>query len=145
MVEANHVAPGARESGTPERPLSPHLQIYRWTIPMALSIVHRFTGAALYVGTLLLLWWLAATAAGPDAYADAQIIVGSIFGRIILLGFSWALIYHLLNGIRHLIWDTGRGFEVKTAIRSGWIVLILSVVLTLAAWLIGYGIMEFER
>jgi succinate dehydrogenase / fumarate reductase cytochrome b subunit len=133
------------ETGGPERPLSPHLQIYRWTIPMALSIVHRVTGAALYVGTLLLLWWLLATAAGPDAYATAQIVMGSFLGRLVLFGFSWALIYHLLNGIRHLVWDTGRGFEIKTAVASGWAVVILSLALTLATWFVGYGAMEFAK
>ena len=135
----------AGEATEPERPLSPHLQIYRWTIPMALSILHRLTGSALYVGTLLLLWWLIATAAGPDAYADAQNIIGSIPGRLVLFGFSWALILHLLNGIRHLVWDTGRGFEIRTARASGMAVIILSLVLTLATWLIGYGAMEFQR
>jgi len=135
----------AKDATEPERPLSPHLQIYRWTIPMALSIVHRATGSALYVGTLLLLWWLIATAAGPDAYANAQNIIGSIPGRFILFGFSWALLYHLLNGIRHLVWDTGRGFEIRTAKRSGMIVIILSLVLTLTTWLVGYGAMEFQR
>jgi succinate dehydrogenase / fumarate reductase cytochrome b subunit len=135
----------AKDAPGPERPLSPHLQIYRWTIPMALSIVHRLTGTALYVGTLLLLWWLVATAAGPDAYANAQNIIGSFLGRFILFGFSWALIYHLLNGIRHLVWDTGRGFAVETAKASGWAVLILSLVLTLATWFVGYGAMEFQK
>src|SRR5262245_15446786 len=101
----------AKDVNETERPLSPYM-IYRWTIPMALSIVHRATGAALYFGTLLLLWWIVATAAGPDAYANAQNIIGSVFGRLVLFGFSWALIYHLLNGIRHLVWDTGRGFAV---------------------------------
>jgi len=128
-----------------ERPLSPHLQVYRWTIPMTLSIVHRITGGALYAGALLLLWWLLATAAGPDAYANAQNVIGSLLGRLILFGFSWALIYHLLNGIRHLVWDTGRGFAVPTAKASGWAVLILSVVLTLVTWLVGYGAMELHR
>jgi succinate dehydrogenase / fumarate reductase cytochrome b subunit len=136
---------GSRDAGGPERPLSPHLQIYRWTIPMALSIVHRMTGLALYFGTLLLLWWMIATAAGPDAYASAQNIIGSFFGRFVLFGFSWALVYHLLNGIRHLVWDTGRGFEIRTAKNSGLTVIILSLVLTLATWAVGYGAMEFQR
>ena len=142
MAEAKH---GPADVNGPERPLSPHLQVYRWTLPMALSIVHRLTGGALYFGTLLLLWWLVATAAGPDAYADAQNIIGSVFGRLVLFGFSWALILHLLNGIRHLVWDTGRGFEIKTATSSGWAVLILSLVLTLATWFVGYGVMEFQK
>jgi len=132
-------------SGGVERPLSPHLQVYRWTIPMALSILHRATGAALYAGTLLLVWWVAAAAAGPDAYANAQLVVGSIYGRFVLFCFSLALVFHLLNGIRHLVWDTGRGFAVPTAKASGWLVLILTLVLTLAAWFVGYAAMEFHR
>jgi succinate dehydrogenase cytochrome b subunit len=142
MAEASE---RTQEAGGPERPLSPHLQIYRWTIPMALSIVHRVTGGALYVGTLLLLWWLLATASGPDSYAAAQNIIGSFPGQLVLFGFSWALIYHLLNGIRHLFWDTGRGFAVPTAKASGWAVLILSLVLTLATWFVGYGALEFQK
>jgi succinate dehydrogenase / fumarate reductase cytochrome b subunit len=134
----------AKAGGT-ERPLSPHLQVYRWTIPMALSILHRVSGVALYAGTLLLVWWIAATAAGPDAYANAQLVVGSFLGRLVLFGFSLALVYHLLNGIRHLVWDTGRGFAIGTAKASGWLVLILSLVLTLAAWFLGYAAMEFHK
>jgi succinate dehydrogenase / fumarate reductase cytochrome b subunit len=121
------------------------MQVYRWTIPMALSILHRVTGAALYAGTLLLVWWIAATAAGPDTYANAQLVVGSFPGRLVLFGFSLALVYHLLNGIRHLVWDTGRGFAIETAKASGWLVLILSLVLTLAAWFVGYAAMEFQK
>jgi succinate dehydrogenase / fumarate reductase cytochrome b subunit len=131
-------------SGT-ERPLSPHLQVYRWTITMALSIVHRATGAALYLGTLVLVWWVASTAAGPETYANAQLVIGSIYGRFVLFGFSLALMFHLLNGIRHLVWDTGRGFAMPTAKASGWLVLILSLVLTLTAWVVGYAAMEFHK
>src|SRR5688500_2907199 len=94
-----------------DRPLSPHLQIYRWQITMVMSILHRITGVALAVGTLLLIWWLVAAAAGPDAFATAQDFLGSILGRLLLLGWSWALFYHLCNGIRHLAWDAGWGFE----------------------------------
>src|SRR5579871_4098332 len=92
-----------------ERPLSPHLQIYRPMLTMMMSIVHRITGAALYVGTLLLAWWLLAAASGPNAYATFQAVASSFIGRVVLLGYTWALV-HMLGGIRHLIWDSGHGF-----------------------------------
>ena len=98
------------ERRTPaERPLSPHLQIYKTTLTMTMSIVHRITGFGLYFGMLLVAWWLNA-AAGPNAYARFQWFAGSWIGRLILFGYTWALIHHMLGGIRHLIWDTGRGF-----------------------------------
>ncbi len=122
-----------------ERPLSPHLQIYRWPVTMATSILHRATGCALAAGTLLLAWWLAAAAAGPEYYAMVQSILGSILGRLVLLGFSWALFYHLLNGIRHLFWDAGHGYSIPVANKSGWAVIIGSVVLTLLAWILAYS------
>jgi succinate dehydrogenase cytochrome b subunit len=95
---------------TVERPLSPHLQIYRLPLTMLMSGFHRITGMALYFGMLLLCWWLLAAAQGPNAYARFQWFIGSIIGQIVLLGYTWALIHHTLGGIRHLIWDTGRGF-----------------------------------
>lgn len=122
-----------------ERPLSPHLQIYRWPVTMATSILHRATGCGLAAGTLLLAWWLAAAAAGPEYYAMVQSILGSILGRLVLLGFSWALFYHLLNGIRHLFWDAGHGYSIPVANKSGWAVIIGSVVLTVLAWILAYG------
>src|SRR3546814_15494672 len=100
-----------------ERPLSPHLQIYRWPVTMATSILHRATGIALAVGSLLLAWWLLAAAAGPDYYSMVQAIMGSWLGRLVLFGFTWALLYHLLSGIRHLFWDSGRGVELPAANR----------------------------
>lgn len=122
-----------------ERPLSPHLQIYRWPVTMATSILHRATGCALAAGTLLLAWWLVAAAAGPEYYAMVQSILGSILGRLVLLGFSWALFYHLLNGIRHLFWDAGHGYSLPVANKSGWAVIIGSVVLTVLAWILAYS------
>ena len=92
-----------------DRPLSPFLT-YRWTLTMAMSIVHRITGIALYAGTLLMAWWLIATAAGPGAYATLQAFTGSWIGRIIVFGYTWALLNHMLGGIRHFIWDLGYGF-----------------------------------
>jgi succinate dehydrogenase / fumarate reductase cytochrome b subunit len=122
-------------TGADPRPLSPHLQVYRWQITMAMSIAHRITGIMLTGGTLLLVWWLVALAMGPDAYARVQDLVGSPIGVITMLGWTAALFYHLLNGIRHLLWDAGYGFEIATVYRSGYAVLGLTVVLTIVAWL----------
>ncbi|HUN50725.1 MAG TPA: succinate dehydrogenase, cytochrome b556 subunit [Candidatus Sulfotelmatobacter sp.] len=122
-----------------ERPISPHLQIYKLQISSVLSGLHRITGAALGIGSLLLAWWLIAAASGPQAFAVVQGFIASIIGRLILLGFSWALFYHLCNGIRHLAWDAGYGFDLPTVDRSGWAVVIASVLLTVIAWLAGYS------
>jgi succinate dehydrogenase / fumarate reductase cytochrome b subunit len=120
------------------RPLSPHLSIYRPPITMTMSIVHRITGGALYVGTLLVAWWLTA-AAGPQSYFDfVNGIFGSWIGRLILFGYTWALIHHMLGGIRHFVWDTGVGMEKHTASKIAWANIIASVVLTLAIWIVGY-------
>ncbi|HLW26748.1 MAG TPA: succinate dehydrogenase, cytochrome b556 subunit [Kiloniellales bacterium] len=119
------------------RPLSPHLQVYRPQLTSVLSIFHRFTGIALSVGTLLLVYWLAAAAAGPDTFNSAQNFVGSWFGILLLFGWSVALFYHLCNGIRHLFWDAGYGFELPQAYASGWAVVIATGVLTLLSWIVG--------
>ena len=89
------------------------MQVYRWTLTMALSIVHRVTGMALYFGTLLLAWWLIAAASGPGAYANVQAFTGSIIGKLIVFGYTWALMHHLVSGLRHLVWDLGYGFKAK--------------------------------
>ena len=120
------------------RPLSPHLQVYRWTVTMASSILHRATGAALGAGTLLLAWWLLAAASGPAAFGVVQDFMGSVIGRLVLFGFTWALMFHFLNGLRHLAWDAGKGFELGTATKTGWLAVIGSLVLTLLAWWFGY-------
>jgi succinate dehydrogenase / fumarate reductase cytochrome b subunit len=120
------------------RPLSPHLQIYRPQLTSVLSITHRATGVALAVGTLLLVYWLLAAASGPDAYADARSLLGSWYGRLVLLGFSYALYFHLCNGIRHLFWDVGLGFELRAAYASGTMVIIASLALTIASWGLAY-------
>ena len=122
-----------------DRPLSPHLQVYRFQWTMALSILHRITGVALAVGTLLLVWWLAAAASGPEAFATVQGFIGSILGLWLLFGWTLALFYHLCNGIRHLFWDAGYGFELDVAYRSGLAVLGASVALTLISWILGYS------
>jgi succinate dehydrogenase / fumarate reductase cytochrome b subunit len=119
---------------TSERPLSPHLQIYRWQLTMTLSIAHRATGIALTVGTLLLVWWLVAAAAGPEAYATAAGFMRSWLGILLLIGWSFSLFYHLCAGIRHLVWDTGYGLDIKSVYQSGWTVVIASLGLTLLAW-----------
>ena len=118
------------------RPLSPHLQIYKPQLTSVLSISHRITGVGLAAGTLLLTWWLLAAAAGPEAFATVQGVLGSWIGYLILFGFSYALMYHLCNGVRHLFWDAGRGFELPTVYKSGWAVVIGSAALTVIAWAI---------
>jgi len=124
---------------TRPRPLSPHLQVYRWQLTSVLSILHRLTGIALAAGTLLLIYWIVAVAAGPAAFAAAQDFMVSVVGRILLLGWTWALLYHLCNGIRHLFWDAGYGFELRHAYASGWIVVGASAALTLAVWIAAYA------
>jgi succinate dehydrogenase / fumarate reductase, cytochrome b subunit len=119
------------------RPVAPHLQIWRWTLPLALSIIHRMTGGALYLGTGLLVWWLVAAAIGPDQFETAQAVFSSWFGLLILFGFSWALIQHLLGGLRHLMWDTGRGLDLPTVFASGWMVAVGAAILTILLWFIG--------
>jgi succinate dehydrogenase / fumarate reductase cytochrome b subunit len=106
-----------------------------------MSVLHRATGLALAAGTLLLVWWLVAAASGPESFAAVQACIGSWLGRILLFGWSWSLFYHLCNGIRHLAWDSGWGFELKTAYATGYATLAASAVLTLVAWIIGYGMM----
>jgi succinate dehydrogenase / fumarate reductase cytochrome b subunit len=123
---------------TQNRPLSPHLQIYRPQISSVLSILHRITGVALAVGSLLLVYWIIAAAVGPEAFAQAQGLIGSFLGRLLLFGWTYALFFHLVNGIRHLFWDMGWGFELKTMAITGWIAVIAAVLLTLIAWGFGY-------
>jgi len=124
-----------------ERPLSPHLQIYRPQLTSVLSILHRFTGLALSVGTLLLAWWLVALASGEDSFNAAQGFVGSWLGKLLLLGWSFAVFFHLANGIRHLFWDAGYGFAIKTTYASGWTVVAASALLTVLAWGLGLSMM----
>lgn len=116
------------------RPLSPHLQIYRPQITSVLSILHRITGIILSLGAFVLAWWLLAAAQGGDAYARAAERLASPIGKLALAGFSLALVYHLLNGIRHLLWDAGWGFKLPQVYRSGYTVVALTVVLTAAIW-----------
>jgi succinate dehydrogenase / fumarate reductase cytochrome b subunit len=126
---------------TPNRPLSPHLQVYKPQITSVLSITHRATGIVLSLGVVLLVAWLMAAAAGPEYYAAAQACAGSWLGYLFLFGFSVCLFYHLLNGIRHLFWDAGHGFELETVTRTGWAVLVGTVLLTAIAWILGLSVM----
>jgi succinate dehydrogenase / fumarate reductase, cytochrome b subunit len=120
-----------------KRPLSPHLAIYRPLINMVMSIVHRITGVALYFGTILLAWWLIAIASGPKAYDLVNIVFGHPLGKLVLFGYTWALLHHMLGGIRHFIWDTGRGFNLGTVNLLSWLTIIGSVTLTAALWAYG--------
>ncbi len=118
------------------RPVSPHLSVYKLIPTMVMSIVHRLTGAALYFGFAGVVWWLFAAAHGADYFAFVSRILGSWPGIVILIGFSWALIHHMLGGIRHLVWDTGRGLEKETATLFAWATLAGSLLLTAALWLL---------
>ena len=120
-----------------ERPLSPHLQIYRWQLTSVLSILHRASGIALAAGAVLLVWWLAAAAAGPGPYDGVRHFLASWLGLLMLLLWSAALFYHLCNGLRHLWWDTGRGLDLKSVYASGWAVVTAAALLTAVAWAVG--------
>lgn len=117
-----------------QRPLSPHLQVYKWQVQMMTSIVHRITGVALAAGTVLVVAGLASLAAGEESYSHFRAVAGSPIGLILLLGWSWALFYHLCNGVRHLLQDAGLGFEIPQFLRSSWLSIVGSVVLTVLVW-----------
>ncbi len=121
------------------RPLSPHLQIYRPQLTSVMSMLHRISGLALVAGTLLLTWWLVAAVEGPEEFEVVKGVIGSWYGRVVLLGFTLALFYHLCNGIRHLVWDLGLGLELDAVYRSGRVVIIATVVLTVLSWILGYA------
>ena len=124
-----------------KRPLSPHLQVYRWELHMMLSILHRATGVALGVGTLLLAWWVMALAGGEKMYQTFQGFIQHPIGQIVLFGFSFALMLHALNGIRHLFWDIGQGFEKKQTKMSGLLVVSFTFIFTVAIWIYAYMLM----
>ena len=117
-----------------ERPLSPHLQVYRLPLTAIASITHRITGVGLGLGTILLTRWLVAAASGPEAYAHFQWFAGSIVGLIVLFGFTLALMFHLLNGLRHLFWDAGWGFDIKVSHQASVAVVAGAVILTVIIW-----------
>lgn len=117
------------------RPLSPHLQIYRWYLTMALSIAHRASGVALALGLFLLSWWLLALASGPEAFARVEWWKDSVLGVLVLFGYTFVIAYHLGNGIRHLVWDMGYGFDPEVARMSGLAVLAFAGLVTVLIWL----------
>jgi succinate dehydrogenase / fumarate reductase, cytochrome b subunit len=123
------------------RPLSPHLQIYRPMLTMMMSIMHRITGVGLYFGIVLLVWWLTAASISDGYFDVVQGFFGHWFGKLLLFGFTWALIHHALGGLRHLLWDTGRGFDLNLIEWLARANLAGSIVLTLLLWVIGYGVM----
>jgi succinate dehydrogenase / fumarate reductase cytochrome b subunit len=137
MAESHSLErPALERPARAARPLSPHLQIYRPTLTMMMSIVHRLTGIALYFGTMLLAWWLMA-ASGPNGYAKFEWFISTWIGELLLFGFTFALIHHMLGGIRHLIWDTGRGFGPN---EREWLTaanLVGSIAITIILWIIG--------
>jgi len=124
----------------PDRPLSPHLQVYRPQMTSVLSILHRLTGVALTLGTLLLTWWLVAAAYGPDQFDTVQAAVGSWLGQLILWGFTFALFYHLGNGVRHLAWDFGWGFELGQLRASGLAMVAFAVAATVVTLIAAYAV-----
>lgn len=123
-----------------QRPLSPHLQVYRLPLPALTSIAHRITGVGLTVGTLLLVWWLVAAAAGPDAYATASGFIASPIGLVLMFGWTAALWYHLLNGIRHLIWDGARMLTLEQSYSSAKLVIGGAIVATLVTWVVAFAV-----
>lgn len=135
MTRASHTVTSSNRA----RPLSPHLQVYRWQITMVMSILHRATGVALAVGAFGVAWWLVAVATGGETYAAVAGLIGSPVGQVILAAFSACLVYHLLNGIRHLLWDIGYGFEIPKVYATGWTVLVLAVLITAGIWFAALG------
>jgi succinate dehydrogenase / fumarate reductase cytochrome b subunit len=131
-------SPGPRENAMAkaEPPLSPHIQIYRWYFTMALSIAHRATGIAMAVGLLLLAWWLLALAVGPESFGAVEALVDSWFGALVLFGYTPILFFHMGNGVRHLVWDVGYGFDPDVARQSGTAVLIFAGIMTVVVWLV---------
>ena len=130
-----------QKSGAHARPLSPHLTIYRWPVTMMTSITHRVTGVGLSVGAVILAWWLVSVSNGPEGWERFHAVSETPIGLLILFGLIWSLVYHFLNGIRHLAWDAGWGFDLKVAYASGYAVLVGTGVLTVLAWILAYATM----
>ena len=128
----------AQPRGPQDRPMSPHLQVWRWHVTMLTSILHRGTGMALYVGVLILAGWVIALASGSDAFSTYRAFLGSPIGYLILFGLTVAFLYHLANGVRHLFWDSGKGFEPKTADMTGWAAIVFGVVAAVLIWIIAF-------
>lgn len=124
-----------RFEGGHARPLSPHLQVWRWHVTMLGSILHRMSGVALYAGVVVIMAWLVSLASGPEAYARFAAVAGSPLGLLVWLGLSWSLLYHLASGVRHLVWDFGHGLAPKVASRYAALSLWFSVLATAALWI----------
>ncbi|MCZ4282426.1 succinate dehydrogenase, cytochrome b556 subunit [Kiloniella laminariae] len=122
------------------RPLSPHLQVYRPQLTSSLSILFRIMGVATSVGSLVLIWWLVAAASGAEYFEMVQSFLGSWFGRLMLFGWTLALVYHLCNGVRHLYWDAGKGMDLPSVHASGKAVVVVSLLLTLGLWVLAYSV-----
>ena len=128
----------AQPRGPQDRPMSPHLQVWRWHVTMATSILHRATGIALYGGALILAGWVAALAAGPEVCGAYHAVLASPIGLVVLFGLTVSFLYHLANGVRHLVWDAGKGFEPKTADMTGWAAIAFGVVAAVLIWIIAF-------
>jgi succinate dehydrogenase / fumarate reductase, cytochrome b subunit len=126
------------EAKVAPRPLSPHLQVYRWSWTMAMSVAHRISGVALYGGIALFAIWLVSLAAGPAAFDRVQWFFGSPLGILILFGYTWVLLHHMLGGVRHLVWDFGHGMEPEQRINMARFTLIGSIVLTVLIWVVAF-------
>ena len=127
------------------RPLSPHLQVYKFMLTYVMSGFHRVSGFVLYFGVVLIAWWLVAAASGPNAYANVEWFMGSLIGRLVLLGYTWALLHHMLGGVRHLIWDLGYGFEPAEREFLALATLVGSISLAIIVWVVGYLAMGGPR
>lgn len=135
MSDATARAAKRPRTTTAERPLSPHLEIYKPMLTMMMSIAHRITGAALYFGSVLLVWWLLALATDAGSFQTASAVLGSWFGKLVLFGFTWALFHHLMGGVRHFIWDMGKGLDHPEREQLAQLSLIGGLVLTLLVWI----------
>jgi succinate dehydrogenase / fumarate reductase, cytochrome b subunit len=135
-------SPAPQQARPAQRPLSPFMlgQYYRFQLTSVLSFLHRMTGVGLSLGAVLLVWWLVALAGGPWSYAEFSTHLAAWYGQLLLLGWSWSLLYHLCNGVRHLVWDLGHGYSIPVAYRSGYAVVVISALLTAAAWGVAYGL-----
>ena len=122
-----------------KNPLSPHLQIYRWHVSSLLSITHRISGVINLLALILIFFWLLVLSFGESNYELLLLLINSFVGKFVLIGFTWSMSFHILSGIRHLVWDLGYGFEIKTANISGIIVIISSLILTIIFWLLARG------
>ncbi|HEX7030021.1 MAG TPA: succinate dehydrogenase, cytochrome b556 subunit [Gammaproteobacteria bacterium] len=142
MSTSNKPAAGGYQTDRPrfDLPLSPHLSVYRWQITMTLSILHRASGLALSIGSIVLAWWLVAVAIGGDAYDWTNNVITHPVGTAFLFAWSVAFFYHLGNGIRHLLWDAGFGFEIKTTYITGWSVVVFTIAATALTWLFAWGV-----